>query len=213
MNKFLIADDHPLFREALVHVLGKMFGDLDCTEVCSVEEALAAVSGDEYSLVLLDLYLPGAEGFSGLVSLRNRAPATPIVVVSAFDSAEAVRQAMRLGAAGFLPKSSGKEIMAGAIRLILSGGTYLPPEVLADVQQPMHGADQVDNGRCTLTRRQMMVLELLAEGKSNKEIARALDISQITAKAHISAILRKLRVSSRAQAIVAANRVRPAGAA
>ena len=210
MHRFLIADDHPLFREALIHVLGKMFTDLACTEVCSVEEALVAVSDDDYALILLDLYLPGVEGFSGLVSLRNRTPATPIVVVSAFDSAESVRQAMRLGAAGFLPKSSPKEIMASAIRLILSGGTYLPPEVLSDAQ-PHPRADQPDDDFCCLTRRQMMVLELLAEGKSNKEIARELDISQITAKAHISAILRKLRVSSRAQAIVAANRMKPSG--
>lgn len=215
MTRFLIADDHPLYREALVHVLGRAFDGARCTEVASLDEALAAVSAadEPFDVVLLDLFLPGAEGFSGLTAVRARAPNTPVVIVSASERGEAVRQAMLIGAAGYLPKSSTSAITEQAIRLVLSGGCYLPRQAMAEdppVALPAAGggvsAVDAAAASASLTRRQAMVLEKLAEGLSNKEIARALDITEITVKAHISAILRKFGVTTRAQAIVAANR-------
>ncbi|SOD92594.1 response regulator transcription factor [Caenispirillum bisanense] len=216
MTRFLIADDHPLYREALVHVLGRAFDGARCTEVASLDEALAAVSAadEPFDVVLLDLFLPGAEGFSGLTAVRARAPDTPVVIVSASERGEAVRQAMLIGAAGYLPKSSTSAITEQAIRLVLSGGCYLPRQAMAEDPPVVAavsgggGVSAVDAAAASasLTRRQTMVLEKLAEGLSNKEIARALDITEITVKAHISAILRKFGVTTRAQAIVAANR-------
>ncbi|GAA0583336.1 response regulator transcription factor [Caenispirillum bisanense] len=218
MTRFLIADDHPLYREALVHVLGRAFDDACCQEVASLADALAAVDAaeaDPFDVILLDLFLPGAEGFSGLAAMRTRAPDVPVVIVSASERGEAVRQAMTLGAAGYLPKSSTAAITEQAIRLVLSGGCYLPRQaMLEDLAAPSSaavvgcGGSAVDAAAASasLTRRQAMVLEKLAEGLSNKEIARALDITEITVKAHISAILRKFGVTTRAQAIVAANR-------
>lgn len=217
MTRFLIADDHPLYREALVHVLGRAFDDARCQEVASLADALAAVDAveaDPFDVILLDLFLPGAEGFSGLAAMRMRAPDVPVVIVSASERGEAVRQAMTLGAAGYLPKSSTAAITEQAIRLVLSGGCYLPRQaMLEDLAAPAAGgsgcggsAVDAAAASASLTRRQAMVLEKLAEGLSNKEIARALDITEITVKAHISAILRKFGVTTRAQAIVAANR-------
>lgn len=209
MHRFLIADDHPLFREALIHVLGKMFTDLACTEVCSVEEALAAVSDDDYALILLDLYLPGVEGFSGWFPFATGRPRRRL---SSSPPSTARNRCVRRcgwGRRGSFPSPRPRRSWPAPsasfcpAALICRRRSYRTPN-------PIPG-DQPDDDFCCLTRRQMMVLELLAEGKSNKEIARELDISQITAKAHISAILRKLRVSSRAQAIVAANRMKPSG--
>lgn len=208
-TRFLIADDHPLYREALVHVLTRAFPEALCTEVASLEEALQAAGAAAFDVVLLDLFLPGAEGFSGLAALRAQVPETPVVMVSATERGEAVRQAMLIGAAGYLPKSSTSAITEQAIRLVLSGGCYLPRQAMTEepAATPAPGsAVDAAAAAASLTRRQAMVLEKLAEGLSNKEIARALDITEITVKAHISAILRKFGVTTRAQAIVAANR-------
>lgn len=214
MPRFLIADDHPLFREALTLVIRRGFPDAVCREVSTLQAALDAVEAEAFDVVMLDLLLPGADGFSGLVTLRNRAPGVPVLMVSASERPEAVRQALLMGASGYLPKSSTGDITESAIRLVLSGGSYLPPQAMGAMLAGGLAADAATPGPQSaesLTRRQMMVLEKLAEGLSNKEIARALDITEITVKAHVGAVLRKLGVSSRAQAIVAANRMIAAG--
>ena len=211
-NRVLIADDHPLFREALSDIVRSVYEeDVACLEVCNVAETLAATdNGDIFDMILLDLLLPGAEGFSCLISLRNKLPSTPIVIVSSTDHDETVRESFSYGAMGYLPKSSSREVMRNALRLVRSGNSYIPSQALggggerSPEQLPPAGTPAIEADKASLTPRQMAVLELLAEGKPNKVIAYELDISEITVKAHVSAILRKLQVNNRLQAVIAA---------
>ena len=212
MPKVLIADDHPLFRAAIRDVVHSVFGaearDLTCLEATGVDELLAlARQHDDLDLILLDLFMPGAHGLSHLTALRGRMPQTPVVVISSLSDGETVRQAITCGAAGFIPKSSPKDLIATALQLVFAGGIYLPRELLGEPDgakdrpaEQRGGADDPFSG--PLTPRQIEVLNLIAEGKSNKRIAYELSISEMTVKAHVTAILRKLGVVSRAQAIV-----------
>ncbi len=201
MLRVLIADDHPLFREALRHVVSLLDREAHCIEASSIEQTLALLGvEDGFDLLLLDLGLPGVSGLSGVVGVRAQAAATPVVIVSAWEDPEIVRQAICLGVSGFLPKSADREAMAAGLAKVLSGETWFP----------MFGEDPAAANPAeleSLTPRQIMVLHLLGEGKSNKQIAFELSISQETVKIHISAILRKLGVSSRSQAILVANRL------
>jgi DNA-binding NarL/FixJ family response regulator len=220
MQTVLIADDHPLFREAIRDVVGRLFAakgwEFACLEATSFEEALGVVedAAADLDLILLDLFMPGTRDLSGLVALRAKVPATPIVVVSSLNDSDAVRRAMTCGAAGFIPKSSPKELIVNALQLVLAGGIYLPREILGEAPPPkLHrGAGLPDDALGDpLTPRQVAVLARLAEGRSNKEIARDLAISDMTVKAHVTAILRSLGVATRAQAIVAYRRERSEG--
>lgn len=204
-NRVLVADDHPLFREALSNIVRSIYPDgVDCVEVCDAKDTLKAVETQAaFDLILLDLLLPGAEGFSCLTSLRNKTPSTPIVIVSSTEQEATVRESFSQGAMGYLPKSSSQDVMRNALRLVMSGNSYIPTQALG----AMGAADEKTpppSSQASLTPRQMAVLELLAEGKPNKVIAYELDISEITVKAHVSAILRKLDVSNRLQAVIAA---------
>lgn len=216
MLHVLIADDHPLFREALRQVVALVDPHALCTEAATLEQALGLIAGDDgFDLLLLDLGLPGVSGLSGVVGVRAQAAATPVVIVSAWEEAEVIRQAIRLGVSGFLPKSSAKEAMAAGLEKVLRGETCFP--VFSDDPGASLGADSDTAARLeTLTPRQLMVLQLLGDGKSNKQIAYELSISQETVKIHISAVLRKLGVTSRSKAILVANRLnhgRPLAAA
>ena len=211
MPKVLIADDHPLFREAIRDVVEGLFGEdgweLTCLEATGVEELLAlAESHEDLDLILLDLFMPGAHGLSHLMTLRGRMPQTPVVVISSLNDAETVRQALTCGAAGFIPKSSPKDLIATALQVVFAGGIYLPRELLGEPEpareRPADRGAADDPFTGPLTPRQVEVLNLVAEGKSNKRIAYDLSISEMTVKAHVTAILRKLGVVSRAQAIV-----------
>jgi DNA-binding NarL/FixJ family response regulator len=209
MPKVLIADDHPLFRDAIKDVVGQVFAargwEFACQEATRSEEVTAAAERDEeLDLILLDLSMPGASGMSTLVALRSKAPATPIIVVSSLDDPGTIRQAIALGAAGFIPKSSSKDLIATALETVFAGGVYLPRCLLDDLgeDERARAAPGEERAANALTSRQLAVLDLLARGLSNKLIARDLDISDMTVKAHVTAILRKLGVSSRAQAIV-----------
>ena len=204
MQTVLIADDHPLFRDAVRDVVGRLFASkgwaFTCLEATSLPEALDIVDrGHDLDLVLLDLYMPGTNDLAGLVALRARVPATPIVVVSSLNDADTVRRAMTCGAAGYIPKSSSKELMVSALQVVLEGGLYLPREMLGEA--PTRRSEP-------LTPRQLAVLARLADGCSNKEIARDLAISDLTVKTHVSAILRTLGVATRAQAIAVFRRDR-----
>lgn len=205
MLRVLIADDHPLFREAMTQVVRLVDAGVRCAEAATLEQALSLLNGDDqFDVVLLDLGLPGVSGLSGVVAVRAQAAATPLVIVSAWEEAEVIRQAARLGVSGYLPKSWPKQAMAEAIDKVLAGGTSFPLSPADD------GAGEevtVAEGLDALTPRQLTVLQLLGEGKSNKQIAYELSISQETVKIHISAILRKLGVSSRSKAILIANRL------
>ena len=212
--RILVADDHPLYRSAMSNVLIEVFDDIEVRECEDIASALLIVCEEAIDLVLLDLSMPDADGLDGLQKLRSAAPATPVIVCSAHDDPTLVRDCFKLGISGYLPKSSGREITRHALQLVRDGGVYVPSEALAERVDPVSqvgsvGAVQVDDGgEHRLTPRQKAVLSLLEEGSSNKVIARELDISEITVKAHVSAILRKLGVSNRLQAIVVARELK-----
>lgn len=202
MNILLI-DDHPLFRAGIAAVVSDLAEAVQCTEVGNCEAALRLIKrGAEFDLVLLDLNLPGMDGMTGITILRDAMPATPIVILSATENAAKIRQAIGVGAKGYIPKSSGRDIILGALRLVLSGGVYLPINLIqAPAESVQAGADAGGSG---LTPRQLDVLRLVARGKSNKEIAYTLGLAENTVRVHVAAILKYLDVKNRTEAGYAA---------
>jgi DNA-binding NarL/FixJ family response regulator len=195
----LIADDHPLFREALRFVCARILPEAAFVEVSGHADLLAATQDDDrYALAIVDLMMPGGEDFADLRRLRKRMPSTPTVVVSSRGDTATIRRAMACGIAGYVPKSLDARAMEDAIRLVLAGGAYVPPGCQTDLAAG--GADDPE----PLTPRQAAVLEKLSLGRSNRQIAAELGIEEITVKVHISAILRKLHVKNRLEAVVAA---------
>ncbi|MGB0682259.1 MAG: response regulator [Magnetovibrionaceae bacterium] len=205
MLKLLVADDHPLFRDALTSVIRGAWGEVSIQEVSNISDAEHAAKADpDLDLIMLDLNMPGSEGFSGLMQLRQAAPTIPVVMVSAEDDAEVIRRALTCGAAGFIPKSANKDTIEQAMRHVLDGQTYVPVEAEAALKKPPRGDVEMEDRLSLLTPAERGVLHLLTQGKPNKIIAYELDIKESTVKAHISAILRKLGVHSRTQAVLAA---------
>lgn len=207
----IIADDHPLFRGALKQAVNGVFGELTVIEAGTLEEATAALSGDsDVDLVLLDLKMPGVSGFSGLTFLRSQHPSVPVIVVSGVDDAATIRTCMEFGASGYIPKTTPIEQMNEAVRAVLAGGSWTPPHI------PLgEGADKETSALvrrlASLTPQQMRVLTMLSEGLLNKQIAYELSVSEATVKAHVSAILMKLGVESRTQAVIAAAKLEVPG--
>ncbi len=207
--RVLIADDHPLYRTALANLVTDAFDDVTVVECEDIASALLCLQRGETDLLLLDLSMPDADGLDGLRILRQANPTMPVIICSALDEPQLVRDSFKLGISGYLPKSSGSQVTKHALQLVRSGGIYVPSEVLANPvstaarHSDKAHADDVD-GLSGLTPRQKAVLALLEQGMSNKVIARELAIGEITVKAHVSAILRKLRVDNRVQAVVAA---------
>lgn len=202
IRRALIADDHPLYCEALRVVVSQACPGAEIHEATTQGDVLAAVrDGGPFDLVLLDLHLPGATGLSCLAGIREIAPSVPVVVVSAVDDPRIMQEVVIGGANAYVPKSAPRQILINALKVIVAGGSYIPPEVVAAI----HAARSNPPGELTL--RQKRVLELLATGQSNKSIARTLSISEITVKAHVSAILRKLGVDNRSQAALAGRRL------
>ena len=204
--KILIVDDHPLFIEGIRGILQRLDEVVAIETSGSCEEALALTENDDdLDLVLLDLNLPGMSGLDGLQQLRHHLPATPVVLISAPEDRSKVLQAVELGAMGYIPKSSSQDIIISALKLVLSGGVYLPMAVL-DTVNSMQAKTSNEEGQ-TLTPRQVEVLILLAEGSSNKTIARQLNMAENTVRVHVSAILRFLGVNNRTEAGVVAGRM------
>jgi DNA-binding NarL/FixJ family response regulator len=201
--KILVCDDHAIFRTGLRSVLDDL--DAELLESASCEEALEIVARDgDVDLVLLDLGLPGMDGFEGLRSLRATHPQVAVVIVSASEDARNVRAALAGGASGFIPKSSSTMVLQSALRIVLSGSIYVPPAILpalqGDAPDPVLAARF--SGPATLTPRQLEVLELMSRGLTNKEIAGVLGIGPGTVKAHASAIFDALDVTNRTEAVV-----------
>jgi DNA-binding NarL/FixJ family response regulator len=198
-----------LFREALCSVAAEVFGAHLAREVANVDDALAAAADDDgIELIFLDLNMPGMNGFQGLVALRNAVPSVPIVVVSATEDAATVREAITCGASGFMPKSLPKDQMIAATRTVLDGGIFVPTlAAIAGDRQPQHADAKLAESISQLTHQQRVVLQMLVSGQSNKQIAYELSIVESTVKAHVSAILRKLRVHSRTQAVIKAGKI------
>jgi DNA-binding NarL/FixJ family response regulator len=203
----LIADDHPLFRGALREAVRGLFDRIEVVEAGTFEEIVERLElGGEVDLILLDLQMPGVRGFSGLMYLRAQYPSFPVAIVSANDDPAVIRRCMEFGAAGFLPKTLGIEALRGAIARVLSGEVWTPPDVELAAGVDPDGAAKI--GRlATLTPQQVRVLMMLSTGLLNKQIAFELGVSEATVKAHVSAILQKLGVESRTQAVIAAGKI------
>jgi DNA-binding NarL/FixJ family response regulator len=209
--RFIIVDDHPLFRGALGQALGDSFADAEILEAGSLDELtqLLATAG-EIDLVLLDLTMPGVHGLSGLLYLRAQHPEVPVVIVSASDDPSTIRRCIDCGASGFIPKSQPVEAMRDAIRRIMGGEVWLPTDLdLSSV--PTGETAELVSRMSTLTPQQVRVLMMLGEGLLNKQIAFKLGVSEATIKAHVSAILQKLGVDSRTQAVIAINKIAGSG--
>ena len=195
----LVADDHPLFRAAVLHVL---HGQLP--HFCTLEAASAATLGSmlqqhpEIELVLLDLSMPGARGFSALLHVRGEYPEVPVVVISSNDHPRVIRRAQQFGAAGFIPKSAPAETMGEAIASVLDGGSWFPPMAAERSEADAELAARL----AQLTPQQFRVLLCLADGLLNKQIAATLGLAENTVKVHVTAILKKLECYSRTQAAV-----------
>jgi len=205
--KLVIADDHPLFRGAMREAVSGLLEQVDIAEAGTFDELVELLErGGDTDLLLLDLTMPGARGFSGLMYMRAQYPGVPVVVVSANDDPAAIRRCMEFGASGFIPKTLGVEAMRAAISQILNGGVWTPPDIDLASGSDADTAELMAR-MATLTPQQVRVLMMLSEGLLNKQIAYQLSVSEATVKAHVSAILQKLGVESRTQAVIAAAKI------
>ncbi len=205
--RLVIADDHPLFRGALREAVGGLLERVDIAEAGTFDELVGLLDrGSDVDLVLLDLTMPGARGFSGLMYMRAQYPSVPVTVVSANDDPAVIRRCMEFGASGFIPKTLGVDAMRAAISRILGGGVWTPPDVDLTAGSDAEAAELMTR-MATLTPQQVRVLMMLSEGLLNKQIAYQLGVSEATVKAHVSAILQKLGVESRTQAVIAAAKI------
>jgi DNA-binding NarL/FixJ family response regulator len=211
VRSILIADDHPLYREALKGAIAASCRDavfLEADSVAAVLELLERHVGVE--LVVLDLNMPGAHGFSALAHLRGTRPELPVVVVSAADDPRTVRSALDFGAQGFISKSADATRIGHDVELVLAGEAVTPPGFRYGETEPAP-AEELEIARriAELTPQQFRVLGLLLSGRLNKQIAYELEVSEATVKAHVTAILRKLAVATRTQAVLLAGRLAP----
>ena len=205
--RVIIVDDHPLFRDALKQILTAAFPGIAIDEAGTIDAVTAALTNDrDFDLVLLDLKMPGVQGFSGLVFLRAQFPAVPVAVISASEEPHIIRRALDLGASGYIPKSLPAEIMRKAAAALLRGDMWAPESATGAASLDPE-ADELARRLATLTPQQLRVLMMLREGLLNKQIAYQLGVSEATIKAHVSAILQKLDVGSRTQAVIAASRI------
>jgi DNA-binding NarL/FixJ family response regulator len=209
--RILVVDDHALIREALRTVLRELDGNVSIREAASCRDAMRHLEQDsDLDLILLDLGLPDRDGFAVLAELRERFPATSIVVLSALNDQANVARALDLGALGFIPKSASRELMLGALRLVFAGGIYIPPDILAAKPAnpaPATAEEASSPNDLGLTDRQLDVLGLMMQGKSNKAICRTLDLAEPTVKKHVTAILQALNVTNRTEAVIAAGKL------
>ncbi len=212
--KILVVDDHALIREALRGVLKELKDDAVVLEASDCRQTTRLIEEHpDLDLMLLDLTLPDGSGFGMLAGLRESHPAMSIVVLSALQDRDNVLKALDLGAQGFIPKSAQRAVMLSALQLIFSGGRYIPPEIIAEIiagqtpgtEAPIAGATDLQKASPSelgLTDRQLEVLALMMEGKSNKAICRVLDLAEPTVKNHVTAILKALKVTNRTEAVI-----------
>lgn len=206
-HTFVVIDDHPLFRGALRQALAQTGESHRVIEAGDVESAQSAIRNtDDIDLVLLDLAMPGTSGLSGLIALRGALAEVPVVVVSAHDDPPTIRRALELGASGFIPKSASLETIRQAVDVVLEGGIWAPPEIDLGVEHDAEVAGILSRLR-SLTPQQSRVLGMIAEGRLNKQIAYELGVSEATVKAHVSAVLQKLDVDSRTQAVIQLSKI------
>jgi len=213
MKEILIADDHPLFRYAISDFIARNIKDVishDCMDLDSA--ILMAEQNPNIDMVLLDLNMPGMDGLNGIIQFRNQFPEVPIVIISAEEDKGTVLQAFTYGAVGFITKSSSCERIVDAIEQVLAGQVYMPPDIIRNtrpVRDMREDTSKPIDPKLirALTKKQLMVFECIAKGKSNKQIAYELNIAETTVKAHVSAILGKLNVHNRIQAALCASNI------
>jgi DNA-binding NarL/FixJ family response regulator len=211
--KILIVDDHVLIRDALRSILRELKGDATILEASTCSQAMQVIATQpDLNLILLDLNLPDRDGFSVLAELAEHYPTVSVVVLSGHQDRESVIKALELGALGYIPKSGLREVMISALQLVFAGGIYIPPEVLArgqlspqksNANEPIAAPSPVSPSDLGLTDRQVDVLALMMQGKSNKAICRVLNLAEPTVKNHVTAILKALEVSNRTEAVIA----------
>lgn len=202
-TRIIIADDHPLFRNALCQAVKQVVPDADimeCDSIGSLEALLTAES--DVDLILLDLRMPGANGFSGLVLTRRQHPDIPVVVISASDDQMIMQRAIEYGASGFIPKASDLSQIADALQTVMNGSLWLPSVIS---QNPSNDEHEFAQRLKTLTPQQLRVFMMLTKGLLNKQIAGQVNVSEATVRTHMTAIFRKLGVRNRTQAVLAAN--------
>lgn len=208
-ERVIVADDHPLFRSAIQQALKQLYDGIefiDANDFDSLEQLIE--STPDVDLVLLDLHMPGMQGFSGLVYLCKRVPDLPVIMVSANEDPHIIQRSIEHGAAGFIPKSSSVEEILDAINTVLRGDVWLPPEVAnSDVAGRTTSEIELAERMKQLTPQQFRVLGMISQGMLNKQIAHELDVSEATIKVHVTAIMRKLGVTNRTQAVLAANQL------
>lgn len=213
--KILIGDDHLLFREGLRRLLEQMHENASFVEAGTFGDVLERCrAGERFDVMLIDLHMPGWPGFPGLAELLAAQPGVPLVVVSASEDVADIRGALEQGVAAYIPKSSSVKVMMSALNLVLSGGIYVPPGALSfgpepgtARRRPLDGYGHGHAERASsfgLTQRQREVLDCLRAGKSNKQIAYELGLSEGTVKIHVTAIFKSLGVKNRTQAVIAA---------
>ncbi|GAA0387324.1 response regulator transcription factor [Brevundimonas terrae] len=202
MDRIVVADDHPLFREALVSAVRKARPDASVVECSSFAEAEAALNAGTVDLMLLDLKLSDVEGMTGLNLVRANHPAVPVVVVSASEEPHTVRHALAVGASGFIPKSASLETMVEAIGQIMEGETWAP-----DVGEAEGEEADLQSRIASLTPSQLRILEGLKAGRLNKQIAYDLGVTEATIKAHLTSVFRKLGVQNRTQAVILSQQI------
>lgn len=211
--KVLMVDDHALFRDGMRYVLQQLADEVEVIDSGNFADGMQqAANNPDLDLALLDLHMPGSEGVRSILAFHQSNPSIPLVVVSGSDQREDIERVMEYGAMGFISKMSSSKIMLAALRMVMDGGVYLPPQLL---QQAMIGLDQgvVTDRRSDrankngLTARQMQTLQYLAEGLSNKEISNKMNLAEGTVKIHTAAVYQALRVSSRLEAVNAARRL------
>lgn len=212
--KILVIDDHHLIREALRGVLKQLRRDATVLESSNAAQAMNVIAGQtDINLVLLDLNLPDRDGFSLLEELRRSHPTISVVVLSAAQDRSNVLKALELGASGYIPKSAQREVMLGAIQLVLAGGVYIPPQILERETSSGSVATPIDRQQVELcgsqrglTERQIDVLSLMMQGMNNKTICRTLNLAEPTVKNHVTSILRAFKVSNRTAVVIAVSK-------
>jgi DNA-binding NarL/FixJ family response regulator len=212
--KVLMVDDHALFRDGMRYVLQQLADEVEVFDSGNFLDGMKqAAEHPDLDLALMDLHMPGSDGVNSIYAFNKANPSIPLVVVSGSDQREDIEKVMECGAMGFISKMSSSKLMLSALRMVLDGGVYLPPQLL---QQAMIGMDQgatsVDKrtdriNKSGLTTRQMQTLQLLAEGLSNKEISERMNLAEGTVKIHTAAVYQALRVNSRLEAVSAARRM------
>jgi len=204
LSQVLIIDDHPLYREALSAAVSLAYPATRSREVSSLDEAIDILETDrDFDIALLDLNLPGVSGFDGLLKLRTQHPRLPVLVVSGLENEQIINDALTYGAAGFLPKSLGRDVLVTAIGTVMQGDVYLPSNLATDAEnEACKQKAEIIERLLSLTPQQLRVLFMLREGLLNKQIAYELEVGATTVKKHVSEILRKLNVYSRTQAVI-----------